>query len=189
MPPNWTLAMRMPCRSNASTTLPGIAKHISVSCSQNFIRDDRLAQRDPSIVWRNQDVQVNLEPIAPSSFHGADQQVLILERATAQTNALQLITLPDTAANFHDCGGEGVMKTRSDVSCRLRLAKVLHDVFDHWPHVHLRRLTLIHQKRIPLFAVRLRNHFQLDRSLPFKVDFLPQINEGGNGIEQSAAGR
>src|SRR5271165_4035763 len=31
MPPNCTLAMRMPRRSNSSSTLPGIARHMSYS--------------------------------------------------------------------------------------------------------------------------------------------------------------
>src|SRR5579859_2963359 len=83
MPPNWTFAMRIPRWSNVSTTLPGIARHISVSFADSLVRDHGLPQRDTTVVCRNLGMQKDPKAATPQLYHRSTQQVQILESAAA----------------------------------------------------------------------------------------------------------
>src|ERR1700744_349075 len=69
IPPNWTLPMRIPFLSNVSSTLPGIARHISDSFAQALVGDHGLPQRKPTIVGRNLGVQKHGKAATPQLYH------------------------------------------------------------------------------------------------------------------------
>src|ERR1017187_2146457 len=109
MPPNCTFAMRSPPWSYVSTTLPGIARHIgsprSFRLPQKFVGDDRLPQRDPTVVRRNQGVLEDRKATTPQLHYRTLQKVKVLEGAAAEANAVQPVALPDAFAQLdHGCG-------------------------------------------------------------------------------------
>src|ERR1700733_439575 len=83
IPPNWTLPMRMPACSNVSTTLPGMARHMSVSSAKMLIRDHRLPQGKPAVVRGHLGVQEHLKSATPQLYHRTTQKVQVLETPPA----------------------------------------------------------------------------------------------------------
>src|ERR1700733_233317 len=83
IPPNWIFPMRIPACSNVSTTLPGMARHMSVSSAQMLACHHRLPQGTPAVVRGHLGVQENLKPTTPQLYHRTTQKVQVLETPTA----------------------------------------------------------------------------------------------------------
>src|ERR1700684_2687612 len=79
IPPNCTLAMRMPRWSNVSTTLPGIARHMSFSSAQVLVCHHSLSERKAAVVGRNLGVQEHVKSATPQLYHRPAQKVQVLE--------------------------------------------------------------------------------------------------------------
>jgi hypothetical protein len=67
--------MRIPRWSNVSTTLPGIARHISVSFTHSLVSDHGLPQGKTTVVCRNLGMQENPKAATPQLYHRAAQKV------------------------------------------------------------------------------------------------------------------
>src|ERR1700733_8266048 len=94
--------MRMPRWSNVSTTLPGIARHMSFSSAQTLIRHHSLSERKAAVVGRNLGVQKHVKAATPQLYHRMTQKVQVLKSATTKANSVYCIARTDGAAQLAD---------------------------------------------------------------------------------------
>src|SRR5688572_18254433 len=88
-PPNSTFA-REAARSTISTTLAGMARHMSeLSRPRPGIGDSRLSQGNSSVIWRHARVNQYLKVIPLQQFACSTEQEDILKYTPGQRHSLQ----------------------------------------------------------------------------------------------------
>src|SRR5262249_40313735 len=189
MPPNCTLAMRSPCDSYDSKIFPGTPKHTLASLLRDRIRNDRLPKRNTAVVGGHMTVEVNLEATSLKRRNNPLQQVFILKRATAETDAIQAIGFSCLPADFNDHGGKRVVKFRGHGTHWQFHSHLSDQMIYRGPHIDFPWTGRADLKRIALRDTFDRSHFKFDGRLSFIIHFMTQPYNRSDGIEQPPAGR
>src|ERR1700733_13863616 len=108
--------MRIPRWSNVSTTLPGIARHMSFSSAQVLVRHHSLSERKAPVVGRNLGVQKDVKAATPQLYHRPAQKVQVLEAPTAKANPIHRIARPNTTAHVPNGHAKGVVKASRNLA-------------------------------------------------------------------------
>src|ERR1700722_3094040 len=140
--------MRMPRCSNVSTTLPGIARHMSFSFAQTLVRDHGLPQREAAVVCRNLGVHKNAKAATPQLYHRSTKKVQVLETAAAQADPA--VVRANIAAHLPDSRAQRVMKARGDFSHAPAPGNILHYLQDGRPKVENARLIPLDREVVAL---------------------------------------
>src|SRR5690348_3281535 len=106
--------MRIPSRSKDSSTLPGIARHMSFPSLQVFVGNDRLTQGNAAIIGRNLGVQVHLEPNFSQRARYLLREITVLKCAAAQAYLVQSRDRAKARANINNRCRQGIVEARRD---------------------------------------------------------------------------
>lgn len=142
--------------------------------------DGCLSQGDPTIVWRDQVVQVNLEISSPQERHGARKQGDVLPDAPAQADLVNGMLFADLLADPKNHLTDRIVKASTDERLGNSGIKIIQDGSKNRSRSDF---TSFDTEFIRSIFTRICHGFELDGCLSFVVGNLADPDECRNGIK------
>src|ERR1700684_1569399 len=181
--------MRMPRWSKVSTTLPGIARHMSFSLAQVLVRHHSLSERKATVVGRNLGVQKDVKAATPQLYPRPAQKVQVLDAPTAKANPIHRIARPNTTAHFPNGHAKGVVKARGNLARPPSRGNISHYGDNNRPKVEDGRFALLYLEVVATVDPRFCRRFQGNGCLAFEAHLRSQAQQRRHGVEEPPTGR